>query len=68
MIEVVESSTSYGNSDDGILLDNRPPYLLGRGGHLAGFVDPLLRTTDESLSAYIQAYANVQVGLRMLLP
>ncbi|VDC00636.1 unnamed protein product [Peniophora sp. CBMAI 1063] len=60
LIQVVESSTSYGNSEDGILLDNRPPYLLGRGGHLAGFVDPLLETTNNDLRSYIQAYANVQ--------
>ena len=66
LIEVVESSTTYGNSEDGILLDNRPPYLLGRGGHLAGFLDPLVRTNNSDLRAYIQAYANVQVSVRVL--
>ncbi|KZV71782.1 hypothetical protein PENSPDRAFT_391988 [Peniophora sp. CONT] len=60
LIQAVESSTTYGNSEDGILLDFRPPYLIGRGGHLAGFVDPLTRSTNKDLHAYIQAYANVQ--------
>ncbi|VDB86947.1 unnamed protein product [Peniophora sp. CBMAI 1063] len=59
-LQALLSATTYGLSVDGILSDDRPPYLIGRGGHLAGLMDTLLRTTNQTIRDYIQAYANVQ--------
>ena len=61
-LQALASATGYGVSADGILSENHPPYLIGRGGHLAGFMDTLLHTTNATIATYVQAYANVQAS------